>query len=102
MESMKCYVEPLTKTATPDEKKNLAVIGLIVWGMGCKNCAARVRNSLIALKGVVDADVEHTTGFAFVEYNPDLVGMPSLLDAVAKAGDNHHKYIAMLSQDATS
>jgi len=99
MESTKCHVVPLSKVVTLAEEKNLAVAGLTVWGMGCKNCAARVRNSLIALDGVVEADVDHTTGFAFVEYNLDLVGTPALIDAVAKAGDNHHKYIALLSQD---
>jgi Cd2+/Zn2+-exporting ATPase len=103
MESTKCHVVPLTKAVTPAEKKNLAVAGLTVWGMGCKNCAARVRNSLIALEGVVEADVDHTTGFAFVEYNPDLVGTTALLEAVAKAGDNHHKYIAlMISEEASA
>jgi copper chaperone CopZ len=97
-----CHVEPIQKITTPDERKNLAVVGLTVWGLGCPNCANRVRNSLVALGGVVEADVSHTTGFAFVEYNPDLVTMPALLQAVAQAGDgDRHKYVAMFLEGAS-
>lgn len=97
-----CRVEPTQKITTPDERKNLAVVGLTIWGMGCPNCANRVRNGLIALVGVVEADVDHTTGFAFVEYNPDLVTLPALLQAVAQAGDDdRHKYIAMFLESVS-
>ena len=102
MEMNTCQVEPIRKIASADECKSLAVIGLAVWGMGCPNCANRVRNSLVALAGVVEADVSHITGFAFVEYNPDLVAKPDLLQAVAQAGDgNHHKYVAMLFDEVS-
>ncbi len=96
-----CHVEPVQKINSLDERKNLATVGLTVWGMGCINCAIRVRNALLALVGVVEADVDHTTGFAFVEYSPSLVSVPSLLQAVAQAGDNNrHKYIAMFLEEA--
>lgn len=92
-----CHVEPVQKISSPNEQKNLQTVGLTVWGMGCINCATRVRNALLALVGVVEADVDHTTGFAFVEYSPSLVSVPSLLQAVANAGDNNrHKYIAVV------
>ena len=97
-----CHVEPVQKISTPEERQNLATVGLTVWGMGCQNCSNRVRNGLLALPGVVEADVDHTTGFAFVEYSPSLVSMPALLQAVAQAGDGErHKYIAMLLDEAT-
>ena len=97
-----CHVEPIHKIPTSDEQQNLTTVSLAVGGMGCPNCAARVRNSLLALTGVVDADVDHTTGFAFVEYSPSLVSVPSLLQAVTQAGnDGHHKYVAMLLKEAT-
>jgi copper chaperone CopZ len=97
-----CHVEPIQKIPTPDERKNLTTVGLAVWGMGCPNCSNRVRNSLLALTGVVEADVDHTTGFALVEYSPSLVSVPFLLQAVARAGnDGRHKYVAMLFEEAT-
>jgi copper chaperone CopZ len=61
--------------------------------MGCPNCAARVRNSLISLKGVVDAEVDHTIGMAEVVFNPSLTAIPALIEAVARAGgDGRHEY----------
>jgi copper chaperone CopZ len=91
-----CHVEPVLKVLTSDERMNLTTVSFAVWGMGCPNCATRVRNGLVALTGVVEADVDHTTGFAFVEYSKDLVSMPDLLQAVAQAGDNNrHKYVGM-------
>jgi copper chaperone CopZ len=97
-----CHVEPIQKETMPDERKDLTSVDLAVWGMGCPNCAARVRNSLLALTGVVEADVDHTTGIVFVEYSPELVSMPSLLQAVAQAGnDGRHKYVAMLLEEAS-
>lgn len=96
-----CHVEPVQKITATAERQSLTTVGLTVWGMGCINCATRVRNALLALTGVVEADVDHTTGFAFVEYSPSLVSVPSLLQAVAKAGDNdRHKYIAMIFEEA--
>lgn len=91
-----CHVEPLQKIITSDERMNLTTVGLAVWGMGCSNCATRVRNGLLALAGVVGADVDHTTGFAFIEYSQDLVSLPDLLLAIAQAGgDTRHKYAGM-------
>ena len=66
-----------------------------VRGMGCPNCAARVRNRLLGLKGVTEADVDHFTGTADVEFNPNLVTIATLFDAVAQAGnDGRHRYQA--------
>jgi copper chaperone CopZ len=97
-----CYVEPIQKEATQEERQNLETVGLAVWGMGCPNCAARVRNSLLALTGVVEADVDQRTGYAFVEYSPSLVSVASMLEVITQAGnDGHHRYVAMLLKEAT-
>ena len=97
-----CYVEQVQKIPTTGERQNLTAVQLAVWGMGCPNCAKRVSNGLLALEGVLSAEVDHTTGFAFVEYNNRLVSTPDLLQAVAQAGDNgRHKYIAMLLEEAS-
>lgn len=63
--------------------------------MGCPNCSSRVRNSLLAVHGVVEADVRHTHGAAQVYYNPTLTTTGELVAAVARAGgDGRHEYRA--------
>jgi copper chaperone CopZ len=90
-----CHVEPFQKTPTIEEQKTTTSAVLVVSGMGCPNCAARVRNSLLSLSGVVEAQVILETGLAEVTYNPDLADVPVLLNAVAQAGaDGRHHYRA--------
>ena len=92
-----CHVEPLQKAATADEQKITTWTLLAVYGMGCPNCANRVRNSLISLKGVVDAEVDHRIGTAEVVFNPNLTAISALIEAVARAGgDGRHIYRAQL------
>jgi len=90
-----CHVEPLQKTATAEEQQTTTSALLAMWGMGCPNCAARVRNSLLALHGVNNAEVDHTIGMAEVVFNPSLTAIPALIEAVARAGgDGRHEYRA--------
>lgn len=92
-----CYVEPVQKIITEEERQKVEMALLTVWGMGCPNCAARVRNSLLSLNGVVSADVDHIAGTARVFYNSDLVRVQTLITAVARAGnDGRHEYGARL------
>lgn len=92
-----CHVEPIQKTSTPEERLKIEMTLLAVWGMGCPNCAARVRNSLLSLNGVVNAYVDHTAGMAGVTYNPDLATVEMLISAVSRAGnDGRHEYGARL------
>lgn len=92
-----CHVEPITKVASADEREKIEMVLLAVTGMGCPNCANRVRNSLLSVNGVVDAYVDHTTGFAQVAINPDLASDNVLVAAVARAGgDGRHEYGASL------
>lgn len=88
-----CHVDIVQKTVSTEELDSIKKIVLTVQGMGCPNCAARVHNSLIVLKGVTNAYVDHNRGVAEVEFNPDMVSIPAFIDAVADAGnDGHHKY----------
>ena len=92
-----CHVEPLHKTATAEEQQTTTAALLAVEGMGCLNCAARVRNSLLSLTGVVEAQVVLDLALADVIYNPNLTGIPALVNAVAQAGgDGRHEYRARL------
>lgn len=90
-----CHVEPIHKMVTVEEQQATALIRLGVQGMGCPNCAARVRNGLLALNGVTEAEVDHLTSLAAVEFNPNLVAVSALIQAVAQAGnDGRHRYRA--------
>ena len=90
-----CHVELLQKTVTAEEQQTTTSALLAVWGMGCPNCAARVRNSLLLLHGVIDAEVDHIAGLAQVNFNPNLTTIPALIEAVARAGgDGRHTYRA--------
>ena len=92
-----CQVEPVQKTVTQEEMETTSLIMLAVRGMGCPNCATRVKNSLIQVNGVIDAEVYHTSGVAEVIYNPNLTTQAALLEAVARAGsDGRHEYRAWL------
>jgi copper chaperone CopZ len=88
-----CHVVPVEKIVTPEEQDNTEHLILVVQGMGCSNCAMRVRNRLFALKGVVSAEVSHLTALANITFNPDLVTQNNLSEAVANAGnDGRHSY----------
>lgn len=90
-----CHVEPAAKQATPAEQSQVDRVVLAVGGMGCPNCAARVRNSLLKVYGVVEADVLHPHGVAQVFFNPTLTQVDQLIEAVSRAGgDGRHEYRA--------
>ena len=93
-----CHVDTVQKTATVEERQVTTSALLTVQGMGCPNCAARVRNSLFSLTGVVEAQVLLELALADVTYNPTLTDIPALIKAVAQAGggDARHNYQAHL------
>ena len=90
-----CYVEPLQKPLDRAALEHAKAIYLAVKGMGCPNCAARVNNSLLSLNGVVEANVYFEQGFAAVAYDPTRVGVPAMVQAVARTGrESGHSYEA--------
>jgi len=92
-----CHVEPVEKQATAQEQAALTDARMLIWGMGCPNCAARVRNSLLGLQGVVEAIIDHNTGVGRVFYNPSMVTSLDLERAVSAAGgDGRHEYFGKL------
>ena len=92
-----CRVEPIQKVASVDELSEAHIAALAVSGMGCVNCGTRVRNSLLALDGVVSADVDWERGLALVDYVPAMTNVDTLLHAVATAGnDGYHTYHAQV------
>jgi len=93
-----CYVEPIYKNATTaDQLQKADKATLIVWGMGCQNCATRVRNSLLTLEGVFGVDVYLNMALAEVSYDREKTAPTELVAAVARAGsDGRHEYRAQL------
>ena len=92
-----CHVEPIQKVASVDELSEAHIAALAVSGMGCVNCGTRIRNSLLALDGVVSADVDWERGLALVDYVPTRTTVDTLVRAVAAAGgDGYHSYQAQV------
>ena len=93
-----CYVEPIYKnTTSADQIQKADRTTLAVWGMGCENCATRVRNGLLSLDGVYGADVYLNMALAEVSYDRKKVSTNELISAVSRAGnDGRHDYRARL------
>lgn len=93
-----CYVEPIYKdTVSADVLRNADSALLAVWGMGCPNCATRVRNSLLSVEGVFGVAVYLNMALAEVRYDSRRVSPVTLVNAVSRAGyDDRHEYRAQL------
>ncbi|MGI6717934.1 MAG: heavy metal translocating P-type ATPase [Bacteroidales bacterium] len=57
-------------------------------GMGCAGCAAKLNKLLNKQEGVSQANVNYSTGNAFIEFDPLRVSPESLRDIVKEAGYN--------------
>ncbi|MGH9013858.1 MAG: heavy metal translocating P-type ATPase [Acidimicrobiia bacterium] len=64
----------------------LSELDLVVSGMTCSSCAARVEHTLAGQDGVVDAGVNFATGRARVRYDPEAVTLDELAAAVDDVG----------------
>jgi copper chaperone CopZ len=95
-----CHVDPVEKTLDRQAIESAMAAYLQVGGMGCPNCAMRVRNGLLGLEGVFAAEVELGQGLAAAAYDPEQVSADDLLRAVAQAGnDGQHHYFAQLIKE---
>lgn len=91
-----CHVDPAVSGASAEEIERAGVQHLAVAGMGCPNCANRVRNSLLLTPGVLEVEMDLQTGLATVWYDDGEAGLPDLLGAVsAAARGTHHTYLAV-------
>ena len=93
-----CYVEPIYKdVVSADQRQKADTATLVVWGMGCENCATCVRNSLLTLDGVFGVDVYLNMAVAEVSYNQEKISAHQLVETVSAAGnDGRHQYRAEL------
>lgn len=92
----KCHVDPMNKFASPQQLRDADRALLSVGGMGCENCATRVRNGLLSVEGVFAANVYLNVGLAEVFYDNTKVSTAVLKNAVHNAGNDGHEYEAML------
>ena len=91
---MPCHIEAIEKPVDERGRRESAVAVLSIRGMGCDNCATRVRNALLRLPGVLAAQVQ-LAGHARVNFDPERTRLQDLLDAVAGAGEgSNHTYAA--------
>ncbi len=94
---MACSVRATDKPVDPAALHGSAVAVLRVTGMGCGNCANRVRNGLLALPGVLAAQVDLGEGLVRVNFRPNDTELQNLLEAVSDAAhDGQHQYRASL------
>jgi len=90
-----CYVAPLDKAVDPGHIADGAEARLLLAGLGCPNCAARVRNAILALDGVIAVDVSLEPQRAVAIYDPTRTLPDHLVEAVHRAGAaSHHAYRA--------
>ncbi|MBI5943617.1 MAG: heavy-metal-associated domain-containing protein [Chloroflexi bacterium] len=92
-----CHVETIQKAVLDSVLKNADTTLLAVSGMGCVNCAARVRNGLVSLEGVYHAEIYLNMGLAEVYFDSKKVTPEMLVHAVADSGnDGRHHYEAQV------
>lgn len=92
----RCHVEAIEKKVDPEALRAAQQVHLAVAGMGCPNCALRVRNALLSLSGVVQAEVSAQTSLAEVWFDASGLTLDDLIDGVASASaGTHHDYLAV-------
>lgn len=91
-----CHVTALPHSANSQDLRGSSTVRLGLSGLGCRNCANRVRNALIATPGVVDAEVTLSAAQADVWYRPEMIGPVGLTRVVFRSGaGTHHRYRAV-------
>jgi Cu+-exporting ATPase len=71
---------------TPGEGRETAAVTLPVTGMSCAACARTIERTLQAVPGVAAAGVNFATNRATVKFDPSLISVPELADAVRSVG----------------
>ncbi|MDD4327835.1 MAG: heavy metal-associated domain-containing protein, partial [Eubacteriales bacterium] len=74
--------------ANDETKNNIEMISerIIVKGMSCASCSAAVEKAISTLEGVTDASVNLTTEKASFSYDPSMIKLSEIMDAVTNKG----------------
>ncbi len=75
-----------TRGPVGDGERGELTVRLAVPEMDCPSCAGKVDKSLGRVDGVVDADLNPTTGTATITYDPDRTAEADVVDAIEGAG----------------
>ncbi|MDH4199697.1 MAG: heavy metal translocating P-type ATPase [Spirochaetia bacterium] len=68
------------------EKVPQDIMDFDITGMSCANCAITITNTLQAVHGVKDANVNYVSGKAHVSFDHNLVTPETMMEAIAAAG----------------
>ena len=89
------YVDFVEDTVEEDLEPITAAF-FVVFGMDCPRCAARIRNSLLSVEGVIEAYVDYAGSTVQVIFNPQLTNVPALVTTVNQTpAENRHGYWAV-------
>jgi len=92
-----CHVERAVKPVDEDALNRSSAAVLSVSGLGCPNCAIRVRNGLLARAGVLRAIVSLEKRRAWVNFDAEKTSAEDLVDAVIQTGiESKHGYDAVV------
>ena len=67
-----------------------------IGGMSCASCVRTVENAINALDGVLDVNVNLGAEKAYIAFNPKMVGLPEIKDAIESAG---YQYIGLEGEE---
>lgn len=94
IEAHQCSHRPVEQLPPPSQDTTYRATReaqLVIRGMGCGDCVARIYNALISLSGVGAADVSLDPPLALVRYDPHRVSPARLVLAVWEAGAASHQ-----------
>ncbi len=67
-----------------------------IGGMSCASCVRTVENAINALDGVLEVDVNLGAEKAYIVFNPKMVGLPEIKDAIESAG---YQYLGLEGEE---
>lgn len=70
----------------PERKESTVLSKLLVTGMDCPDCAAKVEKAVKRIPGVGNATIVFPAGRLDVEYDSEQTGVPQVLDKIKKLG----------------
>ncbi len=76
----------MSAPTSPSRTPSTATLRLPIGGMTCQGCVGSVERGLLAVAGVVGADVDLAEGAATIDFDPQRVTREQLADAVREAG----------------
>lgn len=81
----------------PEDLDRCDVVTLAIAEMECPSCANRIRNALLAQKGVVEAEMDVSATLGRVWYDPARVSVGEILRVVIAVGEGtQHQFLPVV------